>query len=87
MKQIQLQVNTDLNGIAAGAVIAVQVDERGVPLDPYWRRRLADAASDGCAAVLDNTATKPQRARKPKSPTQTPQTQPPVTKADDHDDD
>jgi hypothetical protein len=75
MKQIQLQVNTNLNGIAAGAVIAVEVDERGVPLDTYWRRRLVDAARDGCVTVLDDVSQSAQ-----KSPLN-------QTKASDHDDD
>ena len=57
MNSINIKVNKDLPGYAAGSTVAVSTDAEGVPLDRFWRERLHDATIDDCVhiavAVLD----------------------------------
>lgn len=51
---IELKNNTSvvLHGLKPGTTIKVAADKHGVPLDKHWRRRLKDAAGDGCVGVV-----------------------------------
>lgn len=42
-----------LHGLGAGERTEIKVDEEGTPLDHHWRRRFADAATDGCVVVVE----------------------------------
>jgi hypothetical protein len=52
MKKISLKLNADLGGKKKGATITVEIDSNKVIIDRYWRRRLEDAALDGCVEVV-----------------------------------
>lgn len=49
-----LKLNTALRGHDAGSTVRVKVDNGGIPLDPYWRRRLNDSKVDECVEFVDN---------------------------------
>lgn len=42
-----------LHGLGPGEKTDIKVDEEGTPLDQHWRRRFADAKTDGCVAVVE----------------------------------
>ncbi len=46
--KIKLKINKALLNHKPGDVIPIEVDERGTPLDKYWRNRLKDSVVDGC---------------------------------------
>ncbi len=58
MKKISLKLNTDLGGKKKGAIITVEIDSNKVIKDQYWRRRLEDAALDGCVEIVKNDIVK-----------------------------
>ena len=55
---MKLKINK-VSGYAAGAVIDIQTDSGGIPLDKFWRKRLKDAALDDCVEVV-KTSKKPK---------------------------
>jgi hypothetical protein len=48
---MKIKLNKDLLQHKAGAVLNIR-DNKGIPLDRYWRRRLFDAARDNCIEVV-----------------------------------
>lgn len=60
----RLKINTPLRGYDAGAEINIKTDKKGVPVDPYWRNRVKDAAIDGCVEIKSKPATKPKESKK-----------------------
>ena len=53
-KKISLKLNADLGDKKKGTTITVEIDSNKVIIDRYWRRRLEDAAIDGCVEVVKN---------------------------------
>lgn len=53
-KRISLKLNADLGGKKKGTIITVEIDSNKVIIDQYWRRRLQDAALDGCVEIVKN---------------------------------
>ena len=59
------------NGIANvkhGETITLDSDNNGIPLDKFWRRRLADSKIDGCVEVVKPSAKKPKSKTTEKAP-------------------
>jgi len=52
MSRMKLKLNRDLNGFKAGHILQLSCDKDGIPLNPFWRRRLFDADVDNCVEVL-----------------------------------
>lgn len=52
-------------GYKAGHVFHVEVDGDGVPVDRFWRRRLADSRADFCLEILPEE--KPKKKGKEKA--------------------
>jgi hypothetical protein len=50
-----IKLNTPLRGLPAGHIVKVKCKD-GLLLDQYWRRRLKDAAIDGCVEIIENKA-------------------------------
>lgn len=48
---MKIKLNHDLKGFKAGAVIEIQCNKNGVPVDIYWRRRLQDSKFDNCIEI------------------------------------
>lgn len=59
---IKLRLNTDLLGHKSGAIIKIESDSKGDPLDSFWARRLKDSVLDGCVEVVTETK-KPNKKR------------------------
>lgn len=60
MTKINVQINNPALAktlrVPVDTVVPVKSDRHGVPLDRYWRRRLADARRDGSVTVLADRA-------------------------------
>lgn len=54
----EYKVNKPVAHHRVGDVIKIQVNADGTPVDVYWRRRLADAASDNCIERTVSTQKK-----------------------------
>lgn len=54
----KLKLNTPLAGMPAGAEVKIAVDKDGIPVDKYWRRRLADSKKDGCVELVEEKRKK-----------------------------
>ena len=54
MKKICLKLNADLGGKKKGTVLTLEIDSNKVIKEQYWRRRLEDAALDGCVEIVKN---------------------------------
>lgn len=48
----QVLVNKPFGAYTVGQVVDIEVDEAGTPLRLEWRRRLADAVTDGCCELV-----------------------------------
>jgi len=57
-KKIQLKLNVDLKDKKKGDIVSVEIDSNKVIIDKYWRRRLEDAALDGCVEIVKNEVVK-----------------------------
>lgn len=59
----RLKLNIAFRGYPVGTVISVEVNSGGMPVDPFWRRRVTDAEIDNCVEFVDDT--KPEKPAKP----------------------
>lgn len=55
----QLKLNVNLRGHKAGTTVPIKTDKQGTPLDPYWRNRLKDSATDNCVEMVSSPKKKP----------------------------
>ena len=55
---MKIRINKDIGEFKAGTQI-VTPDVDGIPTNPYWRRRLADARIDDCCTAI-TTKSKPK---------------------------
>jgi len=55
---INIRINKPFSGYAKGQVVTVEADQHGTPLQEAWRRRLKDAALDGCCEVVEKPKAK-----------------------------
>lgn len=53
----KLKLNAPLRGNPAGTTVNIRTDKKGVPHDPYWRRRLKDAEKDNCVQIVKEANT------------------------------
>lgn len=63
-KKLKIQVNINIGKIKKGSQIMIDVDNEGIPLDKFWRKRLKDSAIDNCIQVIsadsdNNKSAKP----------------------------
>lgn len=59
----RLKLNIAFRGYPVGTVIGVDVNSDGMPVDPFWRRRVVDAEIDKCVEFVDDV--KPEKPAKP----------------------
>ena len=45
---MKIKLNTDLKQYKSGAIINIETDSKGIPLDVFWRARLKDSEIDNC---------------------------------------
>jgi len=48
---VNIHIKKTFGPYQAGQVVKVVADTQGTPMDAYWRRRLADAVTDGCCEL------------------------------------
>lgn len=58
MKELKLKIN---NVRGFGGVVTIQTDQKGVPLDKFWRNRLKDAEIDNCVEIVKPRAPKAKK--------------------------
>lgn len=51
-KMIEVQMNKKVGGFLPGNKTHIRVDAKGVPVDPFWRRRFQDAETDECIVII-----------------------------------
>jgi hypothetical protein len=61
---VNIRINKSFGPYTVGQEVKVTADEGGIPLDQYWRRRLQDAATDGCCEVVTESKQTPKRKRR-----------------------
>lgn len=54
-----------VSGYEPGSERAIPVDDRGTPLELFWRRRLKDARRDHCCEVVVHHGVEPEAAEAP----------------------
>jgi len=54
---MNIKLKVAMNGYPAGRELKL-VTDNGVPVDPYWRRRLKDAEIDNSIEIVQNKPTK-----------------------------
>jgi len=64
MKRVKFKINVPLKDMPAGALISLNVDAKGVPIDRYWRQRFLDASYDGCIEQI--CLDEPKKTKKAK---------------------
>ncbi len=57
MKTIKIEVKKTIPDFAVGQIVPVKTDDKGIPLDKFWRDRLLDSKTDGCIAIFKTKAT------------------------------
>lgn len=55
---IKFKLNAALGGHPVGAVIPLECDKSGMPIDRFWRRRFNDSAIDNCIEKVKKTSKK-----------------------------
>ena len=61
---VNIRISRAFGPYAVGQAVKVAADADGTPLDQYWRRRLQDAATDGCCEVVTESKQTPKRTRR-----------------------
>jgi len=59
--KLKIKIKTPFGKFKAGAGINVAANDKGVPLDKFWRNRLRDSKVDNCIEVVkdaDSTVEK-----------------------------
>ncbi len=64
MSNIKIKILQDLPNHKAGQIVNVKSDNKGTPLDKFWRDRLKDAEQDNCVEIVKKV--KEQSFQKPK---------------------
>jgi len=54
---VKIKVNKDLFGFKKGETFTIE-DDKGIPLDSYWRKRLKDSEFDNCITVIEERKVK-----------------------------
>jgi hypothetical protein len=58
----QFKLNCKLHSYQKGVVINLEVDDKNMPIDLYWKRRFIDAKDDNCIElVTKNSDTKEKK--------------------------
>lgn len=64
MKHINIKINGTIPGHYKDQIISIATDDKGTPLDEFWRRRLKDAERDNCCEIVKPRAVARSKAKK-----------------------
>lgn len=64
MKTLRIKLNMPVASYAKGEEIEIPCDENSVPLDKFWRRRLADSKIDHCLEIVRTSKKRSQKSFK-----------------------
>ena len=53
--QLNQNLSTPKGKLLKGAIVEVESDKNSIPLNSFWRRRLADSAIDNCVVIISET--------------------------------
>ena len=62
---MKIKLNKHLGTFRKGSIVNVDCDAHGIPLDQFWRRRLADAKIDNCCEIV-KPVRKPAKSKEAK---------------------
>ncbi len=62
----RIKINKSLRGFVPGQTTLIEVNEDGIPLDSFWRKRFKDAERDNCLEIVQDE--KPKKQKKPTKP-------------------
>lgn len=54
MKTVQIKINKPFHVYKKGQIVNVSMNNDGLPLSLYWRRRFKDAKIDNCLELIIN---------------------------------
>lgn len=54
--KLNQNLSTPTGKLLKDAIIEIEADENSVPLDFFWRRRLADSVIDNCVEIVSETS-------------------------------
>ena len=59
-RMIKIKINHEhgLKGHKKDAIVEIETDHDGVPMDSFWRRRLKDSAIDNCVEIVKEVKSK-----------------------------
>ena len=63
---MKIRINKSFGDFIVGQIVNVPDNGKGTPLNIYWRKRLNDAAQDGCCEVVKRIS-KPKSKPKPEA--------------------
>ena len=58
MKRIEIRINKPIRNYPVGYKVRIMTDDKGIPLDRYWRDRFKDAPIDGCVSIVKKKKNK-----------------------------
>jgi len=68
MKTIKIKLNRDIGGHKADQIVSVPADQKGAPLDRWWRARLKDSELDNCCEIVKNKRKASAKSKPQKEP-------------------
>lgn len=51
---VKIKLNVGLGQYPKDTILNIETDEKGVPLDRYWRRRFIDSEIDNCIETISD---------------------------------
>jgi len=64
----RIKINKSLRGFAPGQTTMIEVNEEGIPVDIFWRKRLKDSKFDKCIEFVDGEPKEKPKKSKPAKP-------------------
>lgn len=56
--KIKLKILKPLKNYLAGKVIHIEVDNKGMAIERYWRNRISDSRIDKCVEIMEHKGIK-----------------------------
>jgi len=63
--KLKIKIKTPFGNLKAGTSMSIDANDKGVPLEKFWRNRLRDSKVDGCIEVISDSSSKTKEDKKP----------------------